>query len=171
MRFEVEIDGRLRQIVVEAVDGAGAAGGRFHVVVDGAPHEVDARRTDLGLSLIYGDGRAVDAAVTARAGGEWLVDLPHVTVSAVIDGRRFRRDPAGDDGAGGAQRLTAPMPGRVVRILVREGDEVQARQGLVVVEAMKMENELTAARAGRVREIAIAEGASVEVGRLLIVVE
>ena len=63
------------------------------------------------------------------------------------------------------------MPGRVVRVLVKPGDEVAARQGLVVVEAMKMENELAAPRAGRVKEVAVTEGQSVEAGRLLVVVE
>ncbi len=63
------------------------------------------------------------------------------------------------------------MPGRVVRVLVAVGDEVAHRQGLVVVEAMKMENELGAPRAGRVTEIAVAEGVSVEAGRLLSVIE
>jgi biotin carboxyl carrier protein len=63
------------------------------------------------------------------------------------------------------------MPGRVVRVLVQPGDEVTARQGLVVIEAMKMENELTATRAGRVREVTVAAGAAVEAGRLLVVIE
>jgi biotin carboxyl carrier protein len=63
------------------------------------------------------------------------------------------------------------MPGKVVRVLVQAGDEVQPRQGLVVVEAMKMENELRAARAGRVKEVFVTEGQSVEAGTALVVVE
>jgi biotin carboxyl carrier protein len=63
------------------------------------------------------------------------------------------------------------MPGKVVRVLVKVGDEVQPRQGLVVVEAMKMENELRAAAAGRVREVFVSEGQSVEAGTPLVVVE
>jgi biotin carboxyl carrier protein len=63
------------------------------------------------------------------------------------------------------------MPGRVVRVLVSPGDAVQARQGVVVVEAMKMENELRAPKAGTVREVNVAVGASVEAGRVLVVVE
>ena len=65
----------------------------------------------------------------------------------------------------------APMPGRVVRVLVKPGDEVAPRQGLVVVEAMKMENELSSPRAGTVREVTVSEGASVEAGRLLAVID
>ena len=74
-------------------------------------------------------------------------------------------------GAGnGDQRVVAPMPGKVVKVLVAVGDPVEARQGLVVVEAMKMENELTVSRAGTVAKIEVTEGTSVEAGRLLIVV-
>ena len=71
----------------------------------------------------------------------------------------------------GVHQILAPMPGRIVRVLVAPGDEVAARQGLVVVEAMKMENELRAPRAARVREVHASEGASVEAGRLLVVLE
>jgi biotin carboxyl carrier protein len=63
------------------------------------------------------------------------------------------------------------MPGRIVRVLVGPGDEVTARQGVVVVEAMKMENELRAPKAGRVREVAVSPGVSVEAGRVLVVIE
>ena len=63
------------------------------------------------------------------------------------------------------------MPGRIVRVLVKPGDEVALRQGLIVVEAMKMENELGSPKAGRVTEVAVVEGVSVEAGRLLVVVE
>ena len=63
------------------------------------------------------------------------------------------------------------MPGRVLRVLVSVGDEVAAGQALVVIEAMKMENELKVLRAGRVREVLVVEASSVEAGRLLVVVE
>jgi biotin carboxyl carrier protein len=83
---------------------------------------------------------------------------------------RFGRG-AGAAQAAGTQQVLAPMPGKVVKILVKPGDEVKARQGLVVVEAMKMENELRSPKDGRVSDVLVAEGASVEAGRLLVVVE
>jgi biotin carboxyl carrier protein len=140
------------------------------VAIDGQAVEVDARQTDLGLSIVLSDRRVIDAALTGGRAGDWLVQLPHVSVTATVDGRRFRRGGPGDAGGSGDQRITAPMPGRVVRVLVKPGDAVTAKQGVVVVEAMKMENELTAARPGTVKEIAVAEGASVESGRLLVVI-
>jgi biotin carboxyl carrier protein len=173
MTFEIEIDGEPRTVTVDDAGPGEPAGGRFRIrVADGPEQVVDCQATDLGLVILYPEtGRIVDAAVTERSGGEWLVQLPQVSLTAAVDGRRFGRLAAGHGAAAGEQRLIAPMPGRVVRVLVTAGDEVAARQGLVVVEAMKMENELTAVRAGRVKEVAVVEGVSVEAGRLLVVVE
>jgi biotin carboxyl carrier protein len=73
--------------------------------------------------------------------------------------------------AGGASKLVAPMPGLIVRIAVAEGDEVRAGQGLVVMEAMKMENELRIASAGRVKRIHVSPGTAVERGATLLELE
>jgi biotin carboxyl carrier protein len=88
----------------------------------------------------------------------------------VVNGRRVRR---GGEGAAreGVHKVLASMPGKVLRVLVRTGDTITARQPLVVVEAMKMENELSSPRAGRVTDVQVEPGASVEAGRLLVVVE
>ena len=175
MTFEIDVAGARHRVTVEPVGSAGRDGGRFRLTVH-APDaegtrtiEVEARRSDLGLSLVYADGRSVDAALTEAVRGELVVGLPRATVQATIDGRRFHRSDEGSAGEG-EQRILAPMPGRIVRVLVKPGDPVSARQGIVVVEAMKMENELVAVREGTVREIAVAEGASVEAGRLLAVI-
>src|SRR5439155_16653345 len=122
---------------------------RFRVTIDNEVHEISATVTDLGLSLVFLDsGRSVDAAVTEQARGQWLVQLPHVDVTAVVDGRRYERGNTGQTAREGEQRVLAPMPGRVVRVLVEPGDDVALGQGLVVVEAMKMENELRSPKAG-----------------------
>ena len=85
----------------------------------------------------------------------------------------FGRQNRGAIGASGSgpQRVTAPMPGKIVRLLVKAGDQVTVRQGLVVVEAMKMENELRAARDGRVREVSVPRAQSVDAGTVLLVVD
>jgi biotin carboxyl carrier protein len=168
MKFEIEAAGRSREVAIERLNESGT----FRIVVDGEAHEVDVRQTDLGLSLLFlAGGRSLDAAATPRPAGEWLIQLPHVDVAVVVDGQRHARNNQQRAGGAGAQRVTAPMPGRVLRVLVKVGDVVAHRQGLVVVEAMKMENELTAPKAGTVTEVVIAEGASVEAGRLLVVIE
>lgn len=172
MIFEVEINGRARTIAIESVGTHSPDGGRFRVRVDGGPTEVEARLTDLGVSLVYLDsGRSVDVAVTDRPGGELMLQLPHVLVSALVDARRFRRSGSAAVAATGEHRVLAPMPGRVLRVLVSPGEDVVPRQGLMVVEAMKMENEISSPKAGRVKEIGVREGQTVEAGRLLAVVE
>jgi biotin carboxyl carrier protein len=184
MTFEVDIDGRTRVVAVERTNG-----GRFRVLLDGTAHEVDAARVGVyGLSLLIdverggGGGRLQPArsegvsrevqVTPASTRGDLLVTFGGRVLKGTIDGRRSRR--AGDDAGGsaaGEQAILAPMPGRVVRVLVSEGQDVEARQGVVVVEAMKMENELRSPKKGRVKSVGVAAGASVEAGRVLMVVE
>jgi biotin carboxyl carrier protein len=166
MTFEIDIAGRTHVVAVEAVEAD-----HFRVVVDGVSEPVSVRRTELGLSVVCADGRVIDAALTPESGGAWLVQLPKVILTAIVDARRHSHGAPGGIAVAGAQRVTAPMPGRVVRVLIKAGDEVVERQGLVVVEAMKMENEIGSPKAGRIKEISVAEGQSVEAGRLLVVVE
>ncbi|HYN09150.1 MAG TPA: biotin/lipoyl-containing protein [Vicinamibacterales bacterium] len=170
MTFEIDINGRVKKVSVEPLGANGPSSDRVRVIVDGQAREVRVASTELGLALLFDDGRSVDAALTERAAGEWFVQLPKVDISASVNGRRFGH---GRRGAAvkGDQRVLAPMPGRIVRVLVRAGDAVAAGQPLVVVEAMKMENELKSPRAGRVKEVSVSEGASIEAGRLLVVVE
>ena len=176
MTFEIEINGRTRSVSVERIGETTGGAHQFRVSVDGRVRLVDARRVGAsGLSVILPDcARAshdVGLAETART-GEWVVHLATGSLRAVVNGRRAAR--GGVDSSGsldGEQRVVAPMPGRVVRVLVKPGDEVAPRQGLVVVEAMKMENELTSPKAGRVKDVQVAEGMSVEAGRVLMVIE
>jgi acetyl/propionyl-CoA carboxylase alpha subunit len=171
LTIEVDICGRIRSISVDTGRGAGLHEGLFRLDIEGQVQIVNVSRTDLGLLIVFPDGRVVDAAITERPGGDWLIQLPHLTVSALVDGRRHVRGAPADVAIAGEQRIVAPMPGRVLRVLVKPGDQVLARQGLVVVEAMKMENELTSPKDGRVKEVAVSEGLSIESGRLLVVVE
>lgn len=166
------IGGRTRTVV------ARREGTSWRVAVDGEDFLVDAVDVDgRAMSLLVGDGRtagrSVPVVVVAGMGaGELRVALgPRSVPVQVVAHERSRR--RGVDGAGavGPQRILAPMPGKVVRVLAVPGDEVRERQGLVVVEAMKMENELKAARAGRVVSVAVVEGQLVEAGAVLAVVE
>lgn len=173
MTFELTINGRTRVVAVETV---GPDRGRVRVTVDGRARLVEARQLDrFSLSLIFGHERQAAESRVARVvrAGEssvW-VHLPGLVTEVEINSTRHRRFADDAGGATGEQRVTAPMPGRVLRVLVAAGDDVKARQPLVVVEAMKMENELVSPKAGRVREVAVAEGSSVEAGRLLVIVE
>jgi biotin carboxyl carrier protein len=168
--FEIEINGRLRHVSVEK---AGPTDSRFRVTVDGRTRLVDAVSVeDDTLSLLLPEEGGASHEVGFSEGlqaGELAVYLHEGTLNAIVNGRRSGR--GAQAAAHGVQRILAPMPGKVLRVLVEPGDEVEVRQPLVVVEAMKMENELTSPKTGRVKEVAVTEGMSVEAGRLLVVVE
>jgi biotin carboxyl carrier protein len=169
MLLETQVGDHLRTVSVEA-----AGGTELVVTVDGRRYRVDAVRAgDSRLSLILLDrGHASrTVAVLPRGRGEldvWLAD--GTAFGAVVDARRRHSTSAGGE-VSGEQRVTAPMPGRVVRVLVGVGDHVAARQPVIVVEAMKMENELRSPKAGQVKEVSAVDGMTVEAGRLLIVIE
>jgi biotin carboxyl carrier protein len=171
MTFEIEVNGRTRSVSIERA----GSHERFRVTVDGAVTLVDARRSsEFGLSLVFpADHHGVCVALApGTAPGELLAYLRGRSVRVTVNGRRTARG-AADTGVGahGEQKVVAPMPGRVLRVLVAAGDEVEARQPVVVVEAMKMENELRSPKTGRVKDVSVAPGASVEAGRVLLVIE
>ncbi len=177
MRIEIEVKGTAHDVTVES----SPLPGRYIVSWGGTSREVDARlveRTRHGVLLSF--VRTDRGGSTSRLARCTPTDRPAVTaiqvggveIEAAINGSRSRvTDTFGAGGDSGAARLTAPMPGKVVRVLVAPGEEVEARQPLVVVEAMKMENELSAPRAGTVTGVEVSEGMSVEAGRLLATIE
>jgi acetyl/propionyl-CoA carboxylase alpha subunit len=171
MTIHVEIAGRRQAVTVEPVADEPH---RFRVALGARSVLVDARRLGSGLSLIIvDDGHASHEVRVIPGDGPGLVTVlvDGVGVPAIVSARRTDRRMDRVAAGAGAERVTAPMPGRVVRVLVTVGQDVDPGDALVVVEAMKMENELRSMRAGRVREIAVEAGASVEAGRVLLVVE
>jgi len=175
MTFEISSGTGVRTVSVTR------KGSLLQVTLDGRMVMVDARRVgemELSLLVVPGDGTAptqsVDAALAAqRTTGDFDVHLAGRTIPVQVRqaGGFGGQKKAGAAQGTGPQRVTAPMPGKIVRMLVKAGDEVKARQGLVVVEAMKMENELHATRDGRVRDVVVLEGQSVDAGAILLVVE
>jgi biotin carboxyl carrier protein len=168
MEYEVSVAGKRRQVTVTR-EGDG-----FAVMLDGITKHVDVVRIDRHtLSLIVDTVCPIDVTIAPdTAAGEMTVHVGGMPVAASVNGRRRwgKKTDAGES-ASAPQRLAAPMPGKVVRVLVRVGDEVQPRQPVVVVEAMKMENELRASRAGTVAEVHVREGASVDAGAPLVVIQ
>jgi biotin carboxyl carrier protein len=171
LRYEVEIDGRLRQVSIQR------ARGRFMATVDGRERMVDAARVDAHTwsLLVQEDGQRVsshEVSITPEPASDRFavqVGLTPMTVSLNSRRRWGRKDQGGEPGAG-PQRVVASMSGKVVRVLVQRGEAVRARQPLVVIEAMKMENELSAARGGTVADIKVRDGQSVDAGALLVVI-
>lgn len=168
MRLHIEQDGRLRQVTV----ASGASPGLVDVHLDDAVLSCDVR--DLGqgrLSLRLPDGSMHDLVVEMEAtAGHRIVHVEGRRVPTVVS-TRARRGAVGAGAVDGPLRILAPMPGKVVRVNVQPGDRVEARQPVVVIEAMKMENALSAGRAGIVRDVLVQPGMSVEAGRPLVVLE
>jgi biotin carboxyl carrier protein len=165
LTLELSVDGVVRTVQVER------AGDRHVVVVDGARHLVEASSIEPGRWSLLFDERAASHEVVVRAdrAGALTVLVDGAVVPVVARDPRHRGHGAAR-AIDGPARVSAPMPGKVVRVLVAEGDEVAARQGVVVIEAMKMENELRAPRAGRVGSVAVQPGALVESGALLLTI-
>lgn len=145
----VRIDGRMMRARVEDSPG----GPLQLLTIDGRVHRLLARRVERGVYDLSMDGH-------------------RFTVEALDERARVIRELSSSTRrAATPAHVSAPMPGLVVRIDVREGDHVRAGQGLVVMEAMKMENELRAAAAGTVKRVMVAAGSAVEKGALLIELE
>ena len=171
MSVRIEAGGRTRTVGVQRnTDG-------FVVSLDGREHTVDVNEIDGTWSLLLGT-KSYEVSFVEGFDRAMMVHVNGQAVPVSVDagrrgwGARGRGAGAGATGsAAGPHRIVAPMPGKIVKVLVKSGDSVQPRQGLVVVEAMKMENELRSQRAGTVSEVRVKEGASVEAGTILIVVE
>jgi len=180
---EVEIGGRMHRVELERDDS------RWVAAVGGHDVSVDAVRIADGWSLLIEDARptrpgprltgeherrtSCDVMLDRRAVGGWVVYVNGRAVDArIVDPRSWRRGSRrGSSTVGGSRTVTSAMPGRVVKVLVKAGDRVAERQPLVVVEAMKMENELRAPGEAVVRDVRVTAGASVEAGAILMVLE
>ena len=150
-------------------------GGRVVAEVDGRAYELEAREAGAGELLLLVGGR-VHACRAEPAGATpdaWRVESGGRTFEVtLVDPRRLRA--AGAAGAGGAEGRAAvksSMPGKIVRVLVEAGAVVEAGDPLVVVEAMKMQNELKSPKSGAVVELTARVGATVNAGEVLVVVE
>jgi biotin carboxyl carrier protein len=168
----LEIGGKRRRVELPT----GVSTGPMDCVVDGRPVSVNVCVLEPGvMSLVITSG----GVQGGEQGRQYRAVLDGDGV--VIGGRRYDfavEDPRslrGRRGAGagteGPRPVKAPMPGRVVRLLVQAGDEVEEGQGVVVIEAMKMQNELKSPKAGRVVRVGAAVGDTVASGDVLVVVE
>jgi biotin carboxyl carrier protein len=140
--------------------------GRWRVSVDGRDHLVDSRETSHGTFSLLIEHAAAEVSVTSRGEDFQVVVNGRTHRLRLLDERAMRRrqhSAAGD----GAREVRAAMPGKVVAVLVEKGATVERGQGILVLEAMKMENEIQAPRSGTVAEIHVAVGQAVEAGELL----
>jgi len=169
-RTRVRIGDRLHEVALER------RGSRVVAHVDGREHRLSVHESQRGVYSLLpldGGGRSVEVRVAApvQPGGDYRVGVRSRTIVAGIEmpGRAQQRGERGETGAG--RVLKAVMPGRIVRVLVSAGDKVRRGQGIVVIEAMKMENELSAPREGTVVRVLASAGDRVEAGAELAVIE
>jgi biotin carboxyl carrier protein len=155
------------------VDLSGADERTLDVLVDGRRAAVDARflREGVVSLVLTDDGRQFEAILERGPDGTAVLVSGRRYEFAVDDPRSLRSRCGAGGGVAGPRSIKAPMPGRVVRLLVAEGEVVEEHQGLIVIEAMKMQNELKSPKAGRVVKVAVAVDGTVGSGEVLVVVE
>jgi biotin carboxyl carrier protein len=165
MLYDITIDGKKYRLELERTDG------RWKCLLDGHETEIDAvlARRDVLSILIGGKAYEVRRERTALDLHLWVGSGRYAVELRDPRSLRSRRAGRGDDK--GPRKLIASMPGIVVRILAREKASVDAGQGLLVVEAMKMQNEIKSPKKGIVQKIVAVEGAAVNAGDLLAIVE
>ena len=143
-----------------------------HVVaaIDGRQVEADAAQiSDCVYSILLG-GRSLEVCVEALADGLLLHTAGREYRVEIVDPRSWRRIRRGGIDLAGSQQISAPMAGKIVRVLVSPGQQVEAGQGLLVVEAMKMQNEIRSTKTGKVERLLAKDGQAVTAGEVLAVI-
>jgi len=165
MKLAIELGGKMRTIEI-ASDGA-RANRQLLCTLDGRAVEADAVEVGPGIYSILIEGASFEARVEEDATGVRVTVAGREYAAQIRDPRQWRRNRGAAIEAEGSQRVIAPMPGKVVRVLVKAGEAVEAGKGILVVEAMKMQNEVRSPKSGKVERILVSEGQTVSAGEVL----
>ncbi len=167
MKLIVEIDNEMHEVEVTR-DGS-----RVEARVGDRNYTIEASEPEPNVYLLKNEGRIFEAfASPAVSGSSQQIRIGATEFEAtVIDPKRLRGAKSDDEHAAGRAELKTAMPGKIVRILVSEGDAVLKGDGVIVVEAMKMQNEMKAPKDGVVSEIKVAESDTVSAGDVLVIIE
>jgi biotin carboxyl carrier protein len=173
MKLPLTIDGHDHTLELEIPRDDGVFSPALSCSLDGEPFEADVVEITPGLYSLLIGGRSYTARVSPNGeAGEYRVALCGAEYAvAVRDPRKLALGGRAKQTLEGRQNVNSLMPGKVVRVLVAEGDAVERGQGLIVVEAMKMQNEIKCPKAGRVEKILVREGQPVNAGEILLTVE
>jgi biotin carboxyl carrier protein len=166
MKFSLEIDGQTRQVEIEAADRPG----QWRIQVDGHEVEADAHLLRPGVLSLLIAGQAHRVVLDM----EHYEPALHVGARRIpyrVDDPRSLRARRRHSRADGPATIKASMPGRIVRLLVEKGDAVAAHQAILVIEAMKMQNEIRSPKDGRVADLHVAPGDTVAAGDILAIIE
>ena len=166
MKYEVRISGKTHIVELERQGEGWQASTEGESAIPAHVAEIAPNVFSVLLS-----GRSHEVYVTPSSDGQLQLQTGGLEFLAeVTDPRSWRGRKHGGMEAAGRQQIAAPMPGKVVRLLVKAGDTVEAGQGLFVVEAMKMQNEIRSPKSGKVERVMVAEGQAVNAGEVLCVV-
>ena len=166
MKYEVLLAGKPR--VVEFIQQDGV----WKVSLDNLPLDANAVEVAPNIFSVLLNGESHQIRIAPRPDGTLTLHTGLAEYHAeVTDPRSWRGRRHGTVEAEGRQQITAPMPGKVVRLLVKQGDFVEAGQGLLVVEAMKMQNEIRSPKGGKIEKLLAKEGQPVNAGEVLLWVE
>ncbi len=164
MKLKIELAGRPRTLELARV------GSRLAAALDGRAVEADAVEIGPGIFSILIAGASFEAQVEP-AGDGLTVAIAGIRIPVrVVDPRQWKGRRGGSVEAEGRQQIVAPMPGKVVRILVQQGEKVDSGQGILVVEAMKMQNEIRSPKTGAVERLLVTVGQAVNAGEVVAVV-
>jgi biotin carboxyl carrier protein len=165
MKLEVHISGQARTVELER-----EAGG-WRATIDGQSLPADVVEIAPNTLSVLLAGQSHEVCVTPSPDGKLKLQTGAQEFSAeVLDPRTWIGRRHSSVEAEGRQQIIAPMPGKVVRVLVKTGDTVEAGQGLLVVEAMKMQNEIRSPKSGTVERVLASEGQAVNAGEVLCIV-
>jgi len=170
MKFEVHLQSVALGAKTRVVE-LEREGSNYRVMIDGLPVNADAVQVAANTISVLLEGQAFEVHVTPSHDGTIkLQSGPHEFTAELLDPRAWQGRRHGAAEAEGRQQIVAPMPGKVICLLVNVGDDVEAGQGLVVVEAMKMQNEIRSPKTGKVERLQVKEGQNVNAGEVLCVV-
>jgi biotin carboxyl carrier protein len=162
MKFEIQIAGKTRTVELQRTTD------RWQISLDGTHANADAIEIAPNIFSILLNGESHEIRITPQPDGMLALQTAHHEFFAeVADPRAWRGRRHGYVEAKGRQQILAPMPGKVIRLLVKPGDKVQAGQGILVVEAMKMQNEVRSPKTGTVERLQAEEGQPVNAGQVL----
>jgi biotin carboxyl carrier protein len=164
MKIDLRIQGRRRTVELTH------PGDRQRWKIDGRDVEADAIELSPGIYSIIVDGESIEVRVEGSSSALRLIANGKEFLATIEDPRALKKDRAGAAEAHGRQNVVAPMAGKIIRALVRSGDQVQSGQGLMIVEAMKMQNEIRSPKSGKVERLAVIEGQTVSPGEVVAVV-
>ncbi len=162
MKIAVRIDNRTRAVkVIREAE-------RWRISLDGESLDADAVEIAANIFSILLNGKSYEVRIAPTPTGALTLQTAHREFTAeVLDPRAWRGRRHGALEAEGRQQILAPMPGKIVRVLVQAGEKVEAGQGLIVVEAMKMQNEIRSPKSGTVERLLVKEGQPVNAGEVL----